>query len=98
MRKSILATLIVGSCMATVWTMSFVAARAESDRAKRQDQTFDEAIADNAANLAKHGRSTFRFETFGDEKFFGDTLKLHQPTEGSRFGGGRPGVSPAPPR
>jgi hypothetical protein len=40
------------------------------------------------------GRQTFRFDTFGDEKFWGDTLKLHQAIEGQAHGGVGPGVSP----
>jgi hypothetical protein len=42
----------------------------------------------------EEGRHTFRFDTFGDEEFWGDTLKLHQAIAGSRFGGVGPGVSP----
>ena len=40
------------------------------------------------------GRQIFRFDTFGDEAFWGDTIKLHQAIEGTRFGGVGPGVSP----
>jgi hypothetical protein len=40
------------------------------------------------------GRQTFRFDTFGDEAFWGDSLKLHEAIEGSRFGGVGAGVSP----
>lgn len=40
------------------------------------------------------GRQTFRFDTFGDEAFWGDTIKLHLAIEGTRFGGVGPGVSP----
>jgi hypothetical protein len=40
------------------------------------------------------GRQTFRFDTFGDEAYWGDTIKLHRAIEGSRFGGVGPGVSP----
>jgi len=40
------------------------------------------------------GRHFFRFDTFGDEAFWGDTVKLHEAIEGSRFGGVGPGVSP----
>ena len=36
------------------------------------------------------GRRIFRFDTFGDEAFWGGTLKLHQAIEGARFGGNRP--------
>ena len=43
----------------------------------------------------KEGQETFRFDTFGDEAFWGDTLKLHQALEGAKLGGVGPGVSPA---
>ena len=32
----------------------------------------------NAAQMIDAGKQTFRFDTFGDEAFWGDTLKLHQ--------------------
>src|SRR5512140_2477416 len=48
--------------------------------------------AATAAVLA--GRETFRFDTFGDETFWGDTLKLHEAIEGSANGGVGGGVSP----
>ena len=41
------------------------------------------------------GKNTFRFDTFGDEAFWGGTLQLHQAIEGEKFGGVGPGVSPA---
>jgi hypothetical protein len=40
------------------------------------------------------GRATFRFDTFGDEAYWGDTLKLHQAIEGQANGGVGAGVSP----
>ena len=52
-------------------------------------------IAQNEQQLIQEGRQTFRFDTFGDEAFWGDTLKLHQAIEGSAYGGMGPGVSPA---
>src|SRR6266566_5002392 len=47
-----------------------------------------------AQRTVAEGRQTFRFDTFGDEAFWGDTIKLHQAIEGTRFGGVGPGVSP----
>jgi hypothetical protein len=40
------------------------------------------------------GQNTFRFDTFGDEAFWGDTLKLHQAIEGTGRGGVGKGVAP----
>ena len=56
---------------------------------------FNKQIDDNAQRLLNQGRQTFRFDTFGDEAFWGDTLKLHQAIEGSQFGGVGPGLSPS---
>jgi len=44
--------------------------------------------------LLMEGRRTFRFDTFGDETFWGDTLRLHEAIAGSALGGVGPGVSP----
>jgi hypothetical protein len=48
----------------------------------------------NAADLVSRGRQVFRFDTFGDEAFWGDKLQLHLAIEGSRLGGVGPGLSP----
>ncbi|OGT14418.1 MAG: hypothetical protein A3F73_06065 [Gallionellales bacterium RIFCSPLOWO2_12_FULL_59_22] len=48
----------------------------------------------NALRMVNEGRETFRFDTFGDEAFWGDALKLHQAIAGSKLGGVGPGVSP----
>ncbi|HEY4395583.1 MAG TPA: hypothetical protein VGP64_16045 [Polyangia bacterium] len=52
------------------------------------------APASSVALIAQ-GEQTFRFDTFGDEAFWGDTLKLHQAIEGAANGGVGPGISPA---
>jgi hypothetical protein len=56
---------------------------------------FDRQIVQNTDKLFNEGRQTFRFDTFGDEHFWGDQLGLHKAIEGERFGGVGPGVSPA---
>ena len=53
------------------------------------------ARSQNEQQLFQAGQQTFRFDTFGDEAFWGNTLKLHQAIEGSAPGGVGPGVSPA---
>ena len=40
------------------------------------------------------GRRIFRFDTFGDEAFWGGALKLHDAIQGSAHGGVGPGLSP----
>lgn len=54
----------------------------------------DRSIAENTQKMIDEGRQTFRFATFGDEAFWGDTIKLHQALAGSKLGGVGPGVSP----
>jgi hypothetical protein len=48
----------------------------------------------NAERMLEEGVETFRFDTFGDEEFWGDTLGLHEAIQGAAFGGVGPGVSP----
>ena len=48
----------------------------------------------DALQMIKEGRQTFRFDTFGDEEFWGDALKLHHAIIGKKLGGVGPGVSP----
>ena len=54
----------------------------------------DRKIDAHAQQMLAEGRQIFRFATFGDEAFWGDTIQLHQAIQGKRFGGVGPGVSP----
>ena len=54
----------------------------------------DRQIADHAQQTLAEGRHTFRYDTFGDEDFWGATLHLHDGIKGARFGGVGAGVSP----
>jgi hypothetical protein len=47
-----------------------------------------------ADRLIQEGRNTFRFDTFGDEAFWGGQLRLHQAIAGAANGGVGPGLSP----
>lgn len=70
---------------------------AQSDETEGQSgaANFDNVIQKNAHQMVEQGQRIFRFDTFGDEAFWGDTLKLHQAIEGAKLGGVGPGVSPA---
>jgi hypothetical protein len=56
--------------------------------------TFDRVISENGREMTEEGRQIFRFDTFGDEAFWGDSLQLHQAIAGEDLGGVGPGVSP----
>ena len=43
------------------------------------------AILNNSERMLNKGEETFRFDTFGDEAFWGDTLQLHQAIEGAKL-------------
>jgi hypothetical protein len=55
---------------------------------------FDREIEQNGDRLLAEGRETFRYDTFGDEHFWGDQLMLHKTIEGEQNGGIGPGLSP----
>ncbi len=57
-------------------------------------QTAAALTAEAQRALVEEGKQVFRFDTFGDERFWGDTLKLHRAIEGTKFGGVGAGVSP----
>ena len=65
------------------------------DQPIREHKENDESqISDDAARMIREGQRTFRFDTFGDESFWGDALQLHRAIAGSALGGVGPGVSP----
>lgn len=69
-----------------------------SERALADEDTAQEdarAVAiKNAQKMVSEGQKTFRFDTFGDQEFWGGTLKLHEAVEGAKLGGIGPGLSP----
>lgn len=77
--------------VATIAVWAGAAARASWAQAPAP---MDAAVADNARRLLDEGRRVFRYETFGDEAYWGDTLKLHRAIAGAKLGGVGPGVSP----
>ncbi|MGE5111609.1 MAG: hypothetical protein ACM3JB_12170 [Acidobacteriaceae bacterium] len=82
------ATLAAGALLLVA-----IATRASSRRNHPLDR-FDRTILSNAQQQIAEGRETFRYDTFGDEDYWGGTLQLHKAIEGAKFGGIGPGVSP----
>src|SRR5205085_3719177 len=77
---------------------SRISAQSDQGRDRRgvaqREGGFDGQISGNAQRMMEEGRRIFRFDTFGDEVFWTDTLKLHRAIEGAKLGGVGPGVSP----
>lgn len=61
---------------------------------KRDLATFDGQVVRNVNRSFVDGQFIFRFDTLGDEAFWGDALRLHQAVQGERFGGVGPGLTP----
>lgn len=68
---------------------------AQSNASREKLRNFDAQIVANANELIAEGRNTFRFDTFGDEVFWGGALQLHQAIKGAALGGVGPGISPS---
>jgi hypothetical protein len=84
------AAIIVASALVP----TLVVQAEEGDGRKVSIGPFDFVIFDHLQRAFRDGRQTFRGDTFGDEAFWGDALKLHQTIQGERFGGIGPGLSP----
>jgi hypothetical protein len=87
--------ILVSSVLAGTWVVAHDEAGTRLGKAKPHKPFFtrDNTIS-NAAEMVLQGRQIFRFDTYGDEAFWGDTLGLHLAIEGTNFGGVGPGVSP----
>ena len=83
--------------------LAVLAVGAQKVRSKPQGETFADSASEPALNASKKknedmvakGKHVFRFDTFGDESFWGDRLHLHEAIAGAKLGGVGPGVSPA---
>jgi hypothetical protein len=90
-----LITLLVCGAFTVMYFVDRGHADPKDDRGgQRKEKGFDATVNGNAEQMLEQGRRIFRFDTFGDEVFWTDTLKLHRAIEGSKFGGVGAGVSP----
>src|SRR6266516_134302 len=93
-KRRVLFALITSLAFVAIGIVYFGAyGKAQRDR-ERMQTGFDAQIAANGQQMLEHGREIFRFETFGDEVYWSDRLKLHRAIEGTKFGGAGSGVSP----
>jgi hypothetical protein len=90
--------LAIAAALVAVLTLGGLRAASADERKddehERKLTRVDQHIDEHAENAVARGRQIFRFDTFGDEDFWGGALKLHQAIEGAKLGGVGPGVSP----
>jgi hypothetical protein len=87
----LLTTLTLSGIIAGTWL--YLSPRVAASTS--ETQTRDHAVNSHAQRMIDRGRNTFRYDTFGDQDFWGDTLQLHKAIEGQALGGVGPGVDPA---
>src|SRR5215216_4073499 len=80
--------------------LSIERGRAQNDGSSMQTQSrearrLNAQTTSNSEAMIEEGRETFRFDTFGDEAFWGGTLGLHNAIKGAALGGVGPGLSPS---
>jgi hypothetical protein len=71
-----------------------VTVAAVKQRGKPSGAAADARNSKNDRALFVRGRRTFRYDTFGDQAFWGGALHLHRAIAGAKNGGSGPGVSP----
>ncbi|HEX5209398.1 MAG TPA: hypothetical protein VFW10_16605 [Steroidobacteraceae bacterium] len=94
-RKALTVMAVSTLALAAGWSAHLRAQAADDSHDSGIAQTFNARVRNNVMDAFKHGRRTFRFDTFGDEAFWGGKLQLHRAIEGEKFGGVGPGISPA---
>ena len=91
------ATLLTGCVflvMLAAWAPGAKSKKASSNNAAAAVPANDQQISNNMQAMFNQGRQIFRYDTFGDEAFWGDTIHLHQAIAGEKLGGVGGGVSP----
>jgi hypothetical protein len=92
--KSVRGALAVAGVFITLCVLALAAADDHQEWADWRRWGFDRVVRHHANRQIEEGRRIFRYDTFGDEAFWGGALRLHEAIEGAQFGGVGPGVSP----
>jgi cytochrome c5 len=96
--KCFVPSLVLVFCAAglTTWSLAKnLDSKHKKDQPDNRPIVSKDPVVINAAQMINQGRNIFRFDTFGDEAFWGDTLGLHQAIEGAQNGGIGSGLSPS---
>jgi hypothetical protein len=95
------ALILLGGVIANGSVSAFSAAKGDESSTDRpgacESQLVDrpgQGCSKELNQLFEQGKQVFRFDTFGDEDYWGGQLELHKAIEGEALGGVGPGVSP----
>ena len=70
---------VVGACISLAFGVLFVIKLLPvAAQTTPEVVGYDDAISHNAQQMLAEGKQIFRFDTFGSEASWGDTLKLHE--------------------
>ena len=83
----LLTSTVAATVTGTLW--------AQNNNPLARPGSFDETIQNTSGELFRSGQQIFRFDTYGSERFWSDTLKLHSAIAGARNGGVGNGLGPA---
>ena len=89
-------TSVVATALATTLA-AFSLSSADDSPGACESQSVDQPGQECAKALValfEQGKDIFRFDTFGDEDYWGGKLQLHKAVAGAALGGVGPGVSP----
>ena len=76
-------SLALGSC---TWT--------GMQKPEATDDDGGRGLREHVSQMLAEGQKIFRYDTFGNEAFWGGSVKLHQAIAGAGLGGTGPGLSP----
>jgi hypothetical protein len=93
-RIASIGALVAAAAALVVMNSAAASAIGEAWRVAFRGRDFDRAINLNALRMLVEGRKTFRYDTFGDQDFWGGRLRLHEAIAGADHGGVGDGVSP----
>jgi len=97
-RRAKLIVLLVGATVALLYLANCArtqpSAAQNREGSAQKERVSRDKVSENAQQMIEQGRQVFRFDTFGDEVFWTDKLKLQRAIEGEKLGGVGAGVSP----
>src|SRR5262245_36977492 len=69
---------ILAIVFVSIFRLDTLKAGSPATETKTAQGPIDKAVDDNGLRMIREGRKTFRFDTFGDEVFWRDSLQFHE--------------------